>query len=98
MTPLRSFFLFKLLFLDEPQHVEQYHRADDGSEQRTDETIGRDAEQPKDPAADESANDAHCQIAPQTETTTFHQFSGQPTGNQTNHEKQNQIHCIPLCQ
>ncbi|MET3448252.1 uncharacterized protein involved in copper resistance [Ralstonia sp. 1138] len=80
--------------LDEPDHKQQNHRADQRCGDRTDPACPkRDVQNTRKPATDESADDADHDVYKQAKAAATHQYTRQPASDSANHNPSDQSMC-----
>ena len=83
------------LFLQQTQQPKENDRTDHSGDQAADNAAAAgDAKQAEDPAAEKATDDTNQQVNPESETGSFHQPTGDKTGQSSDKNKQNDVHNI----
>jgi hypothetical protein len=84
--------------LDQTDQEQQDHGPDGCRDQSPDQPTGEDSKHPEEPATYEGSNHPYDQISDEAVAATFHQLSGNPTGNNSYNEKPQEMHiaCFPF--
>jgi hypothetical protein len=90
---------FRSGLFDEADDKEQDARTDKCGDDSPDQSACGDPEYPEEPTSDNCADDTYDDVTDEAETAALHDHSGQPTGDGSDHKKDNDardIHVSPF--